>query len=116
MRPIDADAAILDARENYGGVHDAVLMEHFLNLQPTITPPPNAPLTLEQLLEMDGEPVWVESFVVGLNSHWGIVHGNYISDGKLQNEKGKCLLLIGDSGGYDIAWIAFRRKPEEGTA
>lgn len=25
---------------------------------PTIAPPPNDPLTLEQLREMDGEPVW----------------------------------------------------------
>ena len=79
------------------------------------TPPPNDPLTISELREMDGEPVWIETFVVGLKSHWGIVHGNYISDGKLPNEKGKCLLLIGDTGGYDIAWLAYRRKPEEET-
>ena len=28
---------------------------------PTITPPPNDPLTLDQLREMDGEPVWADS-------------------------------------------------------
>ena len=38
MRLIDADAAIKDARANYGDVHDAVLMEQFLRSQPTITP------------------------------------------------------------------------------
>lgn len=73
----------------------------------------NDPLTLEQLREMDGEPVWVEVFVKGIKSHWGIVHGNYISDGKLPNEKGKCLLLISDTGGYNVAWLAYRCKPEE---
>jgi hypothetical protein len=36
MRLIDADAAIKDARLNYGDVHDAVLMEHFLNSQPMV--------------------------------------------------------------------------------
>ena len=39
MRLIDADAAIKDARQNYGDVHDAVLMKHFLNSQPTIPSP-----------------------------------------------------------------------------
>ena len=35
--------------------------------------PPNEPLTLEQLREMDGEPVWVE-FEDGSGGLWGIVH------------------------------------------
>lgn len=30
-----------------------------VHYQPTLTPP-NEPLTLEQLREMDGEPVWVK--------------------------------------------------------
>ena len=34
---------------------------------PTLTPP-NAPLTLEQLREMDGEPVWVEDV-----KHWALI-------------------------------------------
>lgn len=37
MRLIDADAAVKDARLNYGDVHDAVLMEQFLRSQPTVT-------------------------------------------------------------------------------
>lgn len=36
MRLIDLDVAIKDARANYGDVHDAVIMEHFLNAQPTV--------------------------------------------------------------------------------
>ena len=38
----------------------------------TLTPP-NEPLTIEQLREMDGEPVWVE-FEDGSGGLWGIVH------------------------------------------
>ena len=34
---------------------------------PTLTPP-NEPLTLEQLREMDGEPVWVEDV-----RHWALI-------------------------------------------
>ena len=39
----------------------------------TITQPPNDPLTLEQLLEMDGEPVWDKSLRA-----WGLVVGDSI--------------------------------------
>ena len=35
--------------------------------QPTLTQP-NEPLTLEQLREMDGEPVWVEEV-----KHWALI-------------------------------------------
>lgn len=34
---------------------------------PTLTPP-NEPMTLEQLREMDGEPVWVEDV-----KHWALI-------------------------------------------
>ena len=39
---------------------------------PTLTQP-NEPLTIQQLREMDGEPVWVE-FEDGSGGLWGIVH------------------------------------------
>lgn len=35
--------------------------------QPTLAPP-NGPLTLEQLREMDGQPVWVEDV-----EHWALI-------------------------------------------
>ena len=35
--------------------------------QPTLTPP-NKPLTLDELREMDGEPVWVEDV-----RHWALI-------------------------------------------
>ena len=36
-------------------------------LQPTLTPP-NAPLTLDELRGMDGEPVWIEDV-----KHWALI-------------------------------------------
>lgn len=39
---------------------------------PTIEVPPNDPLTLEELREMDGEPVWVER--PGYGKNWALVN------------------------------------------
>lgn len=44
------------------------LMIKFLDQLPTIPPPPNDPLTLEELQEMDGEPVWNDT-----TKKWAIV-------------------------------------------
>ena len=40
---------------------------HDIQAMPTLTPP-NEPLTLEQLREMNGEPVWVEEV-----EHWALI-------------------------------------------
>ena len=39
----------------------------YVEYAPTLTPP-NEPLTIEQLREMDGEPVWVEDV-----KHWALI-------------------------------------------
>ena len=61
--------------------------------------PPNEPLTLEQLREMDGEPVWVER-----ENAWGIVE---IQEGKpfIFGTNFEC--------GYSPHWNIYRRPPEE---
>lgn len=79
-----------------------------------IVPLPNYPLTMEQLREMNGEPVWVESFIRGLTSHWAIVHGKFLSDGRFADDMERCLLSSDKNSGYGIAWLAYRRKPEGG--
>lgn len=43
------------------------LAEYLVDHLPTLAPP-NEPLTLEQLREMDGEPVWVEEV-----EHWALI-------------------------------------------
>ena len=67
-------------------------------------------LTLDELRQMDGEPVWVE-FRDGSGGCWGLVHitrfihvvfanGLYCTVGKPY---------------FGKTWLAYRQKPEEGT-
>lgn len=64
---------------------------------PTLTPP-NKPLTLEQLREMDGEPVWVEQ-----QAAWGLVevHKNRVY-----------IIGLDFESGYSLHWNIYRRPPE----
>ena len=66
------------------------------------------PLTIEQLREMDGEPVWVvlaNEKWSGLNGWYLVHHGNaylaVVDDWEL------------DSKEYGVEWIAYRRPPEK---
>lgn len=69
--------------------------------------PPNPPLTLDELREMEGEPVWYESLLclpANLASQWAIVR------------KDEVLLPNGSFlpfAYYGRTWKACRRKPEE---
>lgn len=69
---------------------------------------PNDPLTLEELREMDGEPVWVEHYNGG---EWVIVSWN-IYDEIAYTRKARLSAYnygLSDRPG----WLAYRRKPEE---
>jgi len=66
--------------------------------------PPNDPLTLEELREMDGEPVWV--VIAGVGRYAVIEHcekrSTKFTDGmEPPNDR------------YGIYWLAYRRRPEE---
>lgn len=72
----------------------------------TIFPSPNDPLTLEELREMDGEPVWV--VIAGMGRYAVIQHcgewSTKFTDGmEPPNDR------------YGTYWLAYRRKLEEGT-
>ena len=69
-RAIDGDALYqeFEAMAWYDNA-DRDLAEDMLLRMPTLTPP-NEPLTLEQLREMDGEPAWWDD---GYGSCWGII-------------------------------------------
>lgn len=60
MRPIDADALHKEISECPESVMYKDWVQSAIANAPTIVPPPNDLLTMEQLLEMDGEPVWFE--------------------------------------------------------
>ena len=65
----------------------------------------NAPLTLDELRQMDGEPVWVQSPGVPEYGRWAIVEG--VGE--------NCLFLHDDFTCHDYGkvWLAYRQKPEE---
>ena len=71
--------------------------------------PSNDPLTLEELRELDGEPV----YIVGINgsraSGWGLV----------RCEARACQTFFAwylFFEWYGKTWIAYRRRPEEGSS
>ena len=57
MRAIDADR-LLKMMSHWKPYMDMDKVRKAVQNMPTLTPP-NEPLTIEQLREMDGEPVWV---------------------------------------------------------
>lgn len=79
-----------------------------VNAQPAVTPPPNDPLTLEELREMDGEPVWVLSLGGRSEPCWMLVDVEY----ELCREAHGGLAIFDT---YEKTWLAYRRRPEEGT-
>lgn len=65
---------------------------------------PNSPLTMDELREMDGEPVWV-----------CLPNGSY--GGWMINYQGWCMNRFASTemyGTYGKSWLAYRRRPEEG--
>lgn len=76
---------------------------------PTIAPPPNAPLTLDELREMDGEPVFLKR--PGYCDRWALV---------MVHPEVNTPFFLFHLGGVVLAKLeleqgakAYRRKPEE---
>ena len=73
--------------------------------------PPNEPLTLEQLREMDGEPVWVKclkpSQYTDPPERWRILEKSITGHFGVWN--GDCALI---ERNYGTDWLAYRRPPE----
>lgn len=104
MRPIDGDKLYADLRE--AGMVFALRM---VAAAPTIAPPPNDPLTLDELREMDGEPVWVKGIVDDMEENWGII---------TVSERGlfaRTVIRSYSKCTYGYYWLAYRRKLKEGT-
>lgn len=73
-------------------------VQNFAADHPITIDPPNEPLTLEQLREMDGEPVWFDTI-----KRWGIVR-----------VCGYGISVLTKSGEYDVTRMKFYRRPPEG--
>ena len=98
------------SKEKHEGAADMLReVEREVKEAPTLTPP-NEPLTIEQLREMDGEPVWFVD-IKGRKWYppgWAIV------------DRENCLVRLVKSWNpiffekYGEWWIAYRRPPEGG--
>ena len=76
---------------------------------------PNEPLTLDELREMDGEPVWVKCLKPDKYTYppvgWRILETAITGNFGVWN--GDCALIERD---YGTDWLAYRRPPEGGIA
>ena len=120
MRPIDAVQVLKDINWHHKptpvsefesgfnqGLNQAMwIITHALTLTP-----PNEPLTLEQLREMDGEPVWVKCLKPDKYTYppvgWRILETAITGNFGVWN--GDCVLIERD---YGTDWLAYRRPPE----
>lgn len=76
-------------------------------LQSTLTPP-NEPLTLEQLREMDGEPAYLKVFDPLLESGWHII--KVVTEDKIIFRGWQTVYVPIDGMGID--YNLYRRPPE----
>ena len=76
----------------------------------------NPPLTLDELRQMDGEPIWCIHIESGMYTGWHII----VVNKPFQDENTFQVLQPLESGThrhylahYGKTWLAYRRKPEE---
>ena len=106
-RMIDADrllrelTALSHGQVWPGWTYDGIRL--LIERQPTLTPP-NEPLTLEQLREMDGEPVWVTPL-----GFWALVIAKPDERVKLISNDGE--IVYADKE-IELVGPVYRRPPE----
>lgn len=112
MKAILLDEAKKWLEENCENQYTRMAVFGIMQSMPTVDyqKTPNEPLTLEQLREMDGEPVWVE-FEDGSGGLWGIVHITIFAQIVFANGL-HC--TIGERY-YGKSYKAYRRPPEGDT-
>ncbi len=121
MRLIDADALFDVLYRAWGTEMDVGPASEFMemiNNAPTITPPPNDPLTLEELREMDGEPVWVADLLIPdcscyhftqkIDGHILLMEPRYYPAEDVMIPH---YCADDENQGYGRTWLTYRRKP-----
>ena len=114
VRPIDANATIEALRANFQqgswyGCEDPLyqVAEDTIAEMPTvILAPSGEPLTMEQLREMDGQPVWVTVLDTRFNeeNQWAICNADY----QMVTLKDGFKLFF---CGYESNWLAYTYPP-----
>ena len=109
----EAVLRIKNHMEHHGiGKYPHLKLKEALDMAIAALSPPNEPLTLEQLREMDGEPVWIKR-LKGLSvcdTGWAVVDvcpnqirvwwfGSEVEDEPSEKD-------------YGETWLAYRRPPE----
>lgn len=75
--------------------------------------PSNEPLTPEQIREMDGEPVWIETADIKKANRWAFVDVGCEIVRFFDTRCGvKCTVMGNHFRTYGKTWLAYRRKPE----
>ena len=107
VRPIDAAWLKRNLNKVFPRECDQLYgMLQLIDEAPTLTPP-NEPLTLKQLREMDGEPVWV----VPTGTHEKDEPMWCVLEGPMALIPGVDCWSWGFDG-YGETWMAYRRPPE----
>ena len=107
-RTIDANELMVEIQVcSWDSEQDKERAEDLVLGMPTLTPP-NEPLTLEELREMNEGPVWIQNLEEPAKSQWRLLYW----------DRGKYLVLQGISvrgylmEEYGESWLAYRRPPE----
>lgn len=125
MRLIDADTLFDEAFRVWGTEADGGetnLFMEMINNAPTISPPPNAPLTLEELRALDVfEWLWVEIIIptkrqtfYGTKSSYYQVFEDYTDGNSICCGRPGTLQEF-EYDDYGKTWLAYRRRPEVET-
>lgn len=115
-RPIDANALHKIISEWPESVMYKDWVQSAIANAPIIIPLPNDPLSREQLIQMDGEPVFCVDKLNPDNNSYGIVCASpYFPYVKAIRGWGYKInhFEFGSNDTYGLTWVAYRRKPEE---
>ena len=79
----------------------------------------NQPLTLDELRQMDGEPVWTVTTGISSSGRWELCTCETVCACPLHKVL-RCVTADGEVTDYDLdtygkTWLAYCHKPEEGT-
>ena len=97
----EAILRIKDHMEHHGiGKYPHLKLKEALDMAIAALSQPNEPMTLEQLREMDGDPVWFDTI-----KRWGIV--KVCRDG---------VFVLTKSGEFEVGRCKYYRRPPEGEA
>lgn len=84
--------------------HDKAVLQAAIDELTRRTAPENKPLTLEQLRQMEGQPIWVEQKDTYYKCGWALV-----TSGKdIIASNGECNF---EKANYGKTWLAYARKP-----